>query len=425
MERDMKIAPARRRLFARALTAALAAGALSGCGAPEAATSTGAPVDTSAKASGAATANKPGKGGGDPKLQTTLAEPAPEGALALTVETLAEGLVNPWSIAFLPDGSLLVSEREGRLRVIRDGALVAAPVAGVPDVVAWNQGGLFDILPHPDFASNHILYLSYAHGTNEANAMRIARAEFDGAALVNLTPIYDATPTKDTGHHFGARLAWGGDGKLYATIGEGSKYKERAQDMTSSFGSVVRLNEDGSIPADNPTFGNGERPELFTKGHRNGQGLAFDAARGVLWEHEHGARGGDEINIIEAGKNYGWPLATYGVDYSGARVTPFTEVEGTQQPFKYWTPSIAPSGLAVYRGALFPADWDGDLLVGAMAGLALHRVDLDGMTVAGEERYLIGERIRDVRVGPDGAIYATTEDRGGAAVGKVLKITPA
>jgi glucose/arabinose dehydrogenase len=367
----------------------------------------------------------PGKGGGNAAAQTTLAEPAPEGKLPLKVETLAEGLSNPWCIAFLPDGSILVTERAGRLRVIRNGALVAEPVGGVPAVLAWNQGGLFDVLPHPDFANNGILYLSYAHGTKAANATRIARAKFDGATLTDVTPIYDAVPTKDTGHHFGAKLVWGGDGKLYATIGEGSKYKDRAQNMATSFGAVIRLNEDGSPAGGNPTFGDGSRPELFSKGHRNPQGLAFDAGRGVLWEHEHGPRGGDEINIIEAGKNYGWPLASYGIDYSGARITPYTEFSGTQQPFKYWTPSIAPSGLAVYRGDLFPADWDGDLLVGALAGASLHRIDLDGMKEVGEERYQTGERIRDVRIGPDGAIYVTTENSGGEPVGKVLRLTPA
>ncbi|HBS30495.1 MAG TPA: glucose dehydrogenase [Parvularcula sp.] len=392
------------------LLAAAALGALiSGCGAKD----------------GAAAAPASGQGGGDARLQTTLADPAPEGKLTLRVETLAEGLVNPWSIAFLPDGAILVTEREGRLRVIRDDRLVAEPVAGAPEVLVWNQAGLFDVLPHPDFANNRMLYLSYAHGSREANGTRIARANFDGTALTDLTVIYDAVPAKDTGHHYGARLAWGGDGKLYATIGEGSRYKEKAQDMTSSFGAVIRLNEDGSIPDDNAVFGGGERKELWTKGHRNGQGLAYDAGRGVLFEHEHGPRGGDEINIIEKGANYGWPLASYGVDYSGARITPYTEFSGTRQPFKHWTPSIAPSGLAVYRGAMFPADWDGDLLVGAMAELSLHRVDLDGMEEIGEERYLEGERIRDVRVGPEGAIYVTTEDRDGAPVGKVLRLTPA
>ena len=365
------------------------------------------------------------KGGGDASLQKKRAPRPPKGTLALNVETLAEGLVNPWSIAFLPDGDMLVSERPGRIRIIRDGALLAEPVGGVPTVVAWNQGGLFDLLPHPDFAENGLLYLAYAHGTRKANATRLARARFTGAALEDLEVLYDAKPDKDTGHHFGGRLVWGPDGKIYMTIGEGSRYKERAQEMQTSFGAVVRLNEDGSIPSDNPTFGGGERKELFTKGHRNPQGLAYDGAREVMWSHEHGAKGGDEINIIEAGLNYGWPLATYGTDYNGARITPFTEYEGTQQPFKYWTPSIGPSGLAVYRGDLFPADWDGDLLVGAMATRALHRIDLDGLSEVGEERYLAGERVREVRVGPDGAIYAATEDKGGKPVGKVLRITPA
>lgn len=367
-----------------------------------------------------------GVGGGDARLQETLADPAPEGDLALNVEALADGLVNPWSIAFLPDGALLVTERAGQLRIIRDGALVEEPIAGTPDTLAWNQGGYFDILLHTDFAANNILYLSYAHGVRTSNALRVARAEFDGEALTNLEVIYEAKPLKDTGHHFGGRMAWGADNKLYVTIGEGSKYKEKSQDLTSSFGAVVRLNEDGSVPSDNPSFGDGALPELFTKGHRNPQGLVYDAERGILWETEHGARGGDEINIIIAGANYGWPIATYGIDYSGAKLTPFTEYEGTTQPVKYWTPSIAPSGLAVYRGDLF-SGWDGDLLVGAMSaadGQALHRVIMDGDKPAGEERYLIGERIRDVRLGPDGAIYVTTEERSGEPIGKVLRLTP-
>lgn len=366
------------------------------------------------------------KGGGDASLQTTLASPAPEGDLALSVETLADGLVNPWSIAFLPDGDILVTERAGRLRIIRDGALVEEPVAGAPETLVWNQAGYFDVLPHPDFSENNILYLAYAHGSREANALRIARAEFDGTALLNLEVLYDAKPLKDTGHHYGGRLVWGSDGKLYATIGEGSRYKERAQEMNSSFGSVVRLNEDGSVPNDNPEFGDGALPELYSKGHRNPQGFAYDAERGIFWETEHGPRGGDEINIIEPGANYGWPIASYGIDYNGAKITPFTEYEGTMQPVKYWTPSIAPSGLAVYRGDLFP-DWDGDLLVGAMSaehGHALHRVIMDGAAPSGEERYLVGNRIRDVRVGPDGAIYVATEDRGGQPVGKILRVTP-
>ncbi|MEM8772044.1 MAG: PQQ-dependent sugar dehydrogenase [Pseudomonadota bacterium] len=365
----------------------------------------------------------PGGGGGDKSLQKQLAEPAKEGALALNVETLAEGLVNPWSISFFPDGAMLVTERPGRVRLIKDGEMTDNPVPGAPEVLAWNQGGLFDILPHPDYESNSVVFIAYAHGSRDENALRVSRATFDGERISNMETIYEAKPFKDTGHHFGGRLVWGPDDKLYISIGEGSRYKEKAQDMSSSFGAVVRINEDGSIPADNPDFGEDSLPELYSKGHRNPQGMAYDAGRDILWEHEHGPRGGDEINIIEPGKNYGWPAASYGIDYNGARITPFTEYEGTAQPVKYWTPSIAPSGLAVYRGDLF-SDWNGDLLVGALAGTALHRVIMDGDKPVGEERYLLQERIRDVRVGPDGAIYVATENRGGEANGKILRVTP-
>ena len=360
-----------------------------------------------------------GGGGGDASLQEKLAPPAPEGKTALNIETIAEGLENPWSVSFFPNNVMLVTERPGRVRIIRDGVMDENPVPGAPDVFVYSQGGLFDIMPHPNYAENHVIFLSYAAGTEDANALRVARAIFDGEKITDLKVIYEAKPLKRDGNHYGARLVWGPDDKLYFSIGEGYHYKEKAQDPSTSLGSIIRLNEDGSVPDDNPDFGPGSLPEIYTIGHRNPQGLAYDAGRGILWEHEHGARGGDEINIIEAGENYGWPLATYGIDYSGAKVTPFTEYEGTKQPFKYWTPSIAPCGLAVYRGDLFP-DWDGDLLVGALAGTSLHRVILDGMKEVGEERYLIGERMRDVRVGPDGAIYVTTE----APEGKLLRLTP-
>ncbi|NOX82567.1 MAG: PQQ-dependent sugar dehydrogenase [Alphaproteobacteria bacterium] len=379
--------------------------------------------DSSDAVAAANTGLPPGGGGGDSSLQKKLAPDAPEGQLALSVETLADGLVNPWSISFFPDGTILVTERPGRIRAIRNGALEAEPIAGAPEVFAEGQGGLFDILPHPDYADNNVIFISYAHGSETANHLRVARAIFDGKTISNLEVIYEATPPKASAYHFGGRLVWGPDDKLYFSVGEGSRYKEKAQDMTTSYGAVIRLNEDGSVPDDNPDFGPGSLPELYSKGHRNPQGLAYDGARDILWEHEHGAMGGDEINIIKPGANYGWPIATYGIDYNGARITPFTEYEGTTQPFKYWTPSIAPSGLAVYRGNLF-GDWDGDLLVGAMARTALHRVILEGDKEIGEERYLIGERIRDVRVGPDGAIYVTTEDQGGEPLGKVLRLTP-
>jgi glucose/arabinose dehydrogenase len=368
----------------------------------------------------------PDLGGGNPALQETLAPAAREGDLALQVETIADGLDHPWSIAFLPDGRMLVTERAGRLRVIREGQIVEEPVSGTPEPYVRSQAGYFDVLPHPDFAQNQVVFLAYAAGTAKNNGLRVARALFDGAALRDFRVIYEAQPLKDTPMHYGGRLVWGPDDKLYVTVGEGARYRDKAQDLTTSFGAVVRLNEDGSVPADNPDFGlaSGESalPELYSKGHRNAQGLAYDAERGVLWEHEHGPRGGDEINIIEPGANYGWPFATYGVEYGGDKVSPFTEYRGTVQPVKYWTPSIAPSGLAVYRGDLFEG-WDGDLLVGALAGRALHRVILDGDVPVGEERYLVGERVRDVRVGPDGAIYVTTEESNEPA-GRLLRLTP-
>ena len=365
----------------------------------------------------------PGGGSGDNSLQKTQQPAAPEGQQALTVETLAEGLSVPWSITFLPDGDMLVTERPGRVRLIRDGVLAPDPVAGVPDVLAYNQGGLFDVMPHPDFSANRVIFLAYAHGTEGSNTLRIARAKFVDDEIIDLQPIYDATPQRDTGHHYGGRIVWGPDGKLYVSSGEASRYKEKAQDMSTSYGAVIRINEDGSIPDDNPDFGDGALPELFSKGHRNPQGFAYDAERGIFWENEHGPRGGDEINIIRGGANYGWPAASYGIDYNGALITPFTEYEGTEQPFHYWTPSIAPSGLAVYRGEMFEG-WDGDLLVGAMAGAALHRLILEGEEVVGQERYLLGERIRDVRVGPDGAIYVASEARAEDADGKILRVTP-
>lgn len=364
------------------------------------------------------------------KMQTTPQPPAPAGTKALKEEVLASGLANPWSLAFLPDGSILVTERPGRLRVIRDGKLASEPIAGVPEPYVKSQAGFFDILLHPDFAENRTIFLSYAAGTADSNATRVVSAIYDGASLSGIKTIFETKNKKSTAAHYGARMALLPDRTMLVTVGDGFDYREKAQDLGAGFGKIVRINLDGTTPADNPFVGKtGALEEIYTYGHRNEQGLAVDPATGVVYETEHGPRGGDEINIIKAGANYGWPLATYGIDYSGAQISPYTERQGTEQPIKYWVPSIAPSGLAVYRGAMFP-DWSGDLLLGGMSEAqptlpGLHRINMEEGHVIGEERYLAGKRVRDVRVGPDGAIYVTTEDHNGAPVGEVIRLTPA
>lgn len=346
-----------------------------------------------------------------------------------SVVEVAKGLDHPYSIAFLPDGSMLVTERAGRLRLIKDGQLVTAPIAGVPPVHTGSQAGLFDVVLHPKFIENSILYLTYAHGTPGANATRVLRARFDGSALVDQRVVFEAKPLKDTNNHYGGRLVFLPDGTFVLVVGDGFEYRESAQDLRSHLGKIVRLNDDGSVPPDNPFVASvvGGR-ETFTTGHRNQQGLAFDAERGLLFETEHGPQGGDELNVIEPGRNYGWPVITYGRDYTGALVSPFTQRKGMEQPVLQWTPSIAPSGLAVYRGDKFPA-WNGDLLVGALAFKQLRRVDLDEQgNVVGQEILLgkLNERIRDVRVGPDGSVYVTTDYAAdGAPSGRVLRLDPA
>ena len=341
------------------------------------------------------------------------------------VTEIAKGLDHPWSMAFLPDGSMLVTERVGRLRLIKNGVLQPEPIGGVPavHVHTGSQAGLFDVVLHPKFTENNIIYLTYAAGTQAANGTQVARARFDGKALQDLRVIFKAMPLKDTDNHYGGRMAFLADGTFALTIGEGFEYREKAQDLTSDLGKIVRLNEDGGVPQDNPFVGQPSvRPEIYTWGHRNEQGLIFDAESGRLYETEHGPRGGDELNIIEPRKNYGWPVITYGMDYSGAYVSPYTQRPGLEQPVIYWTPSIAPSGLAMYRGDKFPA-WRGDLFVGALAFKHLRRVHLDerGNVVAQEE--LLNDlkwRIRDVRAAPDGFLYVCTDE----ADGRVLRLEP-
>jgi glucose/arabinose dehydrogenase len=340
------------------------------------------------------------------------------------VTEIAKGLDHPWSMAFLPDGSMLVTERVGRLRLIQGGLLRPEPIGGVPAVHTGSQAGLFDIVLHPTFAQNNIVYLTYAAGTKGANGTQVARARFDGSTLQDLRVIFKAMPLKDTDNHYGGRMAFLPDGTFVLTIGEGFEYREKAQDLTSDLGKIVRLNDDGSVPPDNPFVGQASaRPEIYTWGHRNEQGLVFDEQSGRLYETEHGPRGGDELNIIVARRNYGWPVITYGMDYSGAYVSPYTQRPGLEQPVIYWTPSIAPSGLAMYRGDKFPA-WRGDLFVGALAFKHLRRVHMDERENVVDQEQLLNDlnwRIRDVRAAPDGYLYVCTDE----ADGRVLRLEPA
>lgn len=337
-------------------------------------------------------------------------------AAAQTVTTMATGLDHPWSMAFLPDGRVLVTERRGALRMIgTDGKL--GTISGVPPVFNESQAGLFDVVLHPRFADNQTLYLSYAAGTFKANATVIARARLEGRRLVDVREIFRNAPMKSGPVHFGGRMVFLPDGSLVMSTGDGFDYREQAQVKTSGLGKIVRIGGDGSIPADNPFSGSA----VWSYGHRNPQGLALDPDTGWLWAHEHGPRGGDEVNRIEKGLNYGWPVATRGLDYSGATISPFKRYPGMEEPRVVWVPSIAPSGLAVYRGGMFP-QWHGSLIVGALAAQELRRVEMDaGGRLVRQERIVpeIKGRVRDVRVAPDGALWVTIDED----EGQVLRIS--
>ena len=344
---------------------------------------------------------------------------------AFAVVEVASGLDHPWGLAFLPDGRLLVTERPGRLRTVTAGRLDPEPVAGVPRVHASGQGGLLDIALHPDFQENGWVYLSYAGGSWRRAGTEVARGRLRGRRLEDVEVLFRALPKSSGGRHFGSRLRFAPDGHLFVSLGDrGERY--RAQNPADHAGSIVRIRDDGGVPSDNPFVGvDGARPEIFTIGNRNVQGLAFHPETGVLFAHEHGPRGGDELNVVRAGVNYGWPVISYGREYrSGAPVGEGTRREGMAQPAHQWTPSIAPSGLTVYEGDRFPG-WRGNLFVGALKFQLLARLVLDGDRVVHEERLLEGRygRIRDVRTGPDGLLYLLTDAP--APHGALLRLEPA
>jgi glucose/arabinose dehydrogenase len=337
---------------------------------------------------------------------------------SLRIVKIAEGLEYPWGLAFLPDGSILVTERTGRLRIIREGKLEEAWIPGVPNVVVKAQAGLMDVAVHPRFSENHWIYLTYSkHGRGDSPALM--RARFDGHRLTDGRDIFVADAWSDSGGNTGSRIVFGHDGMIYMSVGD--RHQPRfAQDTTNHAGKILRLRDDGTIPDDNPFVGQpGVRPEIFTFGNRNPQGLAIDPRTGALFETEHGPRGGDEINLLDRGRNYGWPVITYGINYDGSVITNERARQGMEQPLVYWVPSIGPSGLVLYTGDRFP-EWKGNLFVGAMAGTHLRRVVLDGTRVTHEERLLrsLHQRIRDVRQGPDGFLYLLTDSN----YGEVLRL---
>ena len=340
----------------------------------------------------------------------------------IRVATVATGLEHPWGLAFLPDGRMLVTERPGRLRIVGADGTLSAPVKGVPQVYETGQGGLLDVALDPRFADSRLVYLSYSEPDGNVAGTAVARGKFTEDGLEEVEVIFRQQPKVSGPNHWGSRLVFAPDGTLFVTLGERYK-RDRSQNLDEHLGKLVRINPDGSVPKDNPFVGrDGVRPEIFSLGHRNMQGAALHPRTQRLWIVDHGARGGDEINIPEPGKNYGWPIITFGRDYSGQKIGEGTSKPGLELPIYYWDPSIAPSGMAFYTGDRFPA-WQADLFVGALAGQLLARIELDGTRVVHEERLLkeLGERIRDVRQGPDGLLYLLTD----ASDGRVLRIEPA
>jgi len=343
---------------------------------------------------------------------------------AVSVETVAGGLEHPWALAFLPDGRMLVTERPGRLRIVERDGRVSEPLVGVPEVLARGQGGLLDVAVDPRFVENGLVYLSYAEpGASGMAGTAVARGRLGAGRLEDVRVIYQQQPKVRSSLHFGSRLVFSRDGTLFVTQGDRGAYRDGAQDLSVGFGKIVRIVPDGSVPRDNPFVGRAAaRPEIWSYGHRNIQSAALHPRTGQLWTVEHGARGGDELNRPEAGKNYGWPVITYGTDYSGASIGEGTAKSGMEQPVYYWDPVIAPSGMTFYTGDAFP-EWKGSIFIGSLHPGLLVRLTLEDGRVAREERYLgdLRERIRDVRQGPDGLLYLLTD----SGDGRILRVRPA
>jgi glucose/arabinose dehydrogenase len=343
------------------------------------------------------------------------------------VQVVASGLSHPWSLAFLPDGAMLVTERPGRMRVVDQVGALSAPITGLPGVHVDGQGGLLDVVVDPQFADNQRIYWSYSELRQGGNGTAVASGRLvrDGAPrLDDVAVIWHMTPNLDSSQHFGGRLVFARDGALFVTTGDRSILpgRRQAQQLDSALGKVIRIQPDGMIPQDNPFVDNPDAlPEIWSSGHRNMQGAALHPDTGELWVVDHGARGGDEINAVERGKNYGWPTITYGIEYSGDKIGDgITSRDGMEQPLYFWDPVIAPSGMAFYTGTAFPA-WTGNLFVGALAGRHLVRLTLDGKRITAEERLLVDRgRIRDVRMGPDGALYVVTDEDDG----EILRLVP-
>jgi aldose sugar dehydrogenase len=339
---------------------------------------------------------------------------------------IIKNLEHPWSLTWLPDGSQLITERPGRLRIVRNGKLDPTPIAGVPPVLAAGQGGLMDVSLHPRFAQNRFIYLTYSHGTEQSNRTRLARATFDGKVLRNLRVIFEVDPVKTGTQHFGSRILWLPDNTMLIAIGDGGNpplqlngdlIRKQAQNRRAHLGKIVRLNDDGSIPTNNPFATDKDaHPAIWSYGHRNIQGVTFDPATKRVWATEHGSKGGDELNLVEAGKNYGWPIVTHSREYTGGEISSQRSRSGMVDPKWVWTPAIAPSGLVIYRGDRVPA-WQGNLFAGGLVSQDVRRIELDATgKVVNQQLIPIGQRVRDVRQGPDGLLYILTDQQDGQLI---------